>query len=120
MAEANALIYSLGLSQNSYQLLRNQAKERRADIYPVYNHLLDFRKNECTPRGITYEDMVVFAPFQEILDHQMRVMFDDPFFYNRVSAIVDVNPAPLYFLVKYGYDGFSQVSNLHLNSYETL
>ena len=112
LAEANALIFASGLSQDTYQLLRNQAKKRRADIYPVYNHLLEYRKEECTPRGIVFEDTTVYAPLQEVLDHQLRKMFDDPIFYDRVSAIVDTDPipTPLDYIIKLGYDGFSHVS----------
>ena len=107
---ANALIYARRLSQDTYQVLRNGAKERNCDIYPTYNDLLDYRKTFCTPNNINFEDMEVFVGMQDVLDHQMRRMFDDPIFHQRVSALIIENDAPLKLIVKYGFDGFSQVS----------
>ena len=96
MAEANALIYSRGISKSLYQVLRTQAKDRSANIYPAYNNLLEYRQNECTPFGIQFHDLEVIAPFQEILDHQLRRMFDDPRLHERVSALVESDPAQFY------------------------
>ena len=109
LEEANALIFARRLSQDTYQVLRNGAKERGADIYPIYNDLLDYRKQFCTPDGIEFNDLEVTVSIKNVLEHQIRRMFDDPMFKERVSVLSSENEAPLEYIIKYGYDAFSQV-----------
>ena len=114
LPEANALIFSRGISQDTWQLLRNGGKARNANIYPTYNSILEYRKSECTPMGIQFGEKEVTAPMQEVLDHQMRRLLDDPQLTQRVSVLAHPSMAdhvePMEFIVKYGFDGFSQVS----------
>ena len=107
------MIFARGLSQDTWQILRNGAKRRKANIYPVYNHILDYRKAECTPAGIEFSDSEVKAPLQEVLDHQLKRMLDDPLMLERVSVLhLDNFDEPMEFINKLGYDGFSSVSML--------
>lgn len=46
--EALALIIESGLTKNSYQVIRTQAKSRGADIYPSYKRVCEV-KVECYP-----------------------------------------------------------------------
>ena len=93
--------------------MRNGAKQRNANIYPTWNDLLAFRKNECTPADIKFEDMTVTASMQSVLDHQLKKTFDDPLLLERSSVLhVDTFNEPLEYIVKYGFDGYSQVSIL--------
>ena len=77
-----------------------------------------YRKNECTPTDIKYEDMAVTATMQSVLDHQLNKTLDDPLVHERASILhLDTFDEPLEFIVKYGFDGFSQVSLFTLLSY---
>ena len=113
LPEANALIYARGISKNTYQIMRNGAKQRNANIYPTWNDLLAYRKNECTPDEIKFEDMTVTASMQSVLDHQLKKTFDDPLLLERSSVLhMDTFNEPLEYIIKYGFDGYGQVSIL--------
>ena len=105
-------MFARGISQDTWQILRNGAKARNSNIYPVYNHMLEYRKTECTPAGIEFGDMEVKASLQAVLDHQLSRMLDDPLYLERVSALptLDNFDAPTEYIIKYGFDGMSQVS----------
>ena len=51
--EGLVLMVSAGLSQRAYQKIRITAKERNANIYPLYSDILLARK-ECYPDGIIF------------------------------------------------------------------
>ena len=53
--EGLALMVSAGLSQRAYQKIRITAKERNANIYPLYSDILLARK-ECYPGGIIFSE----------------------------------------------------------------
>ena len=54
--------------------------------------------------------MEVKAPLQAVLDHQLNRMLDDPLHLERVSVLnVDNFDDDLEYIIKYGYDGMSQV-----------
>ena len=74
---------------------------------PPYDKIREYRKNECSPRGIVFSETEVVAPLQAVLDHQMEKMLDDPNLRDRVSVLAE--NGPLEFLSKYGHDALSQV-----------
>lgn len=49
--EALALIEDVKLSKYQYEIIRKQAKERNANIYPAYSKVLEAKK-ECYPSQI--------------------------------------------------------------------
>ena len=86
---------------------RLEAKKRFADIYPPYDKIREYRKNECCPRGIVFSDTEVVASMQAVLDHQVSRMLDDPKLMDRVSVLAQ--NGPIEFLSKFGSDNMSQV-----------
>ena len=107
LPEACAYIYTQQKTKANYVATRLEAKKRFADIYPPYDKIREYRKNECSPRGIVFSDTEVVAPLQAVLDHQMEKMLDDPNFRDRVSVLAENGPLDL--LSKYGSDAMSQV-----------
>ena len=83
-------------------------KARNADIYPPYNHIREYRKQFCAPKGIVFSDKEVVASLQAVLDHQVSRMLDDPKVAERVSVLAP--NGPMEFLIKLGFDGLGQVS----------
>ena len=105
------------MTKENYQLTRNGAKARNADIYPPYNHIREYRKNFCAPKGIVFSDKKVVASLQAVLDHQVSRMLDDPKVAERVSVLAP--NGPMEFLIKLGSDGLGQVSLIILNSMQS-
>ena len=68
--EALALILDGGLTKHSYQLLRNGAAQRNADLYPPYNVVRE-SKNRCYPGPETFiiRDYSAEVNFQNLMDH---------------------------------------------------
>lgn len=71
--EALALIIDLKLSKFQYDLLRSQAKERQADIYPPYCKVFETKK-ECYPlrESISISEKGVKIELQSLLDHTIQ------------------------------------------------
>ena len=97
------------MTKENYQQTRNGAKARNCDIYPPYNHIREYRKEFCAPKGIVFNDTEVIASMQQVLDHQVSKLLDDPLVEERVSVLAP--NGPLEFLVKLGFDGLGQVSD---------
>ena len=64
--EGLALMVSAGLSQRAYQKIRITAKERNANIYPLYSDILLARK-ECYPDGIIFSEQSAEINFKVFL-----------------------------------------------------
>ena len=77
--------------------------------------ILLYRKNYCTPADIEFGATEVKASLQSVLDHQMKRMFDDPLLLERVSVLhLDNFDDPAEYIIKYGYDGMSQVLQIEI------
>ena len=59
--------------------MRSGAIERNANIYPSYRSIFDYRKANCTPKGIVFGDDEVICSMQSTLNHQLsRLLEVDP------------------------------------------
>ena len=112
LPEACAYIYTQQKTKANYVATRLEAKKRFADIYPPYDKIREYRKNNCSPRGIVFSETEVVAPLQAVLDHQMEKMLDDPNLRDRVSVLAENGPLEL--LSKYGSDNMSQVLSVSI------
>ena len=65
------MIYTCNFTQATYNRIRLQDKNHNADIWPVYNSLLEFRKERCTPKNIVFREDEVVVPVSDVLLHQI-------------------------------------------------
>lgn len=72
-AEALALMIESGLTKNSYQIIRTQAKSRGANIYPSYKRVRE-AKMECYPhkQSVHITDTTSEIELQVLLDLTVR------------------------------------------------
>jgi len=103
--EALALIEDVKLSKYQYKIIRQQAKERNADIYPDYNKVLEAKK-ECYPSQILTSEVEARINLQSLIDHTVLRLFKDP---NLCFSDIDNSEkiCNLDFIIKYGCDGAS-------------
>lgn len=103
--EALALIEDVKLSKYQYKIIRMQAKERNANIYPEYKKILDAKK-ECYPSQILTSEIEARIDLQSLIDHTILRLFKDP---NLCLPDIEnsVKTCNLDFIVKYGCDGAS-------------
>ena len=107
------------MTQACYQDLRNEGVARNADIYPVYNHIWEYRKTYCCPKGVIFKDREVIASMQMVLDHQLgRLLGDDWILESRVTELTNEGILVV-FTFKYGFDGMGQVQLFTLHSIYT-
>ena len=66
--EALAYILDTKQSKSQYMKTRLGAKQRGADIYPAYRHILEAKKR-CYPDGIHVNDHKAEIPLQSLLNH---------------------------------------------------
>jgi len=68
--EALALLIDADLTKAQYELIREKAKERNADIFPLYANVTKAKK-ECYPlsSSIKITDTCASTKFQDILNH---------------------------------------------------
>jgi len=68
--EALALLIDADLTKAQYELIREKAKERNADIFPLYANVTKAKK-ECYPllSSIKITDTCASTEFQDILNH---------------------------------------------------
>ncbi|EFN71130.1 hypothetical protein EAG_13606, partial [Camponotus floridanus] len=61
-------------SKYQYKIMRMQAKERGADLYPNYHRILEAKKR-CYPENMNITDKSAEVPLQSLLDHTtMRIL----------------------------------------------
>ena len=70
----------MNLTVRHYKILRSQALDKGADVYPSYEKILEM-KELCTPQNISFSEdgTEVVVSIKDILDH-------------RISRILDLNP----------------------------
>ena len=103
--EALAFFIRLGWSQRSYQSVRNEMMKRNAVWLPPYRSLLG-AKERCIPPGLKVEEGkgLVHVPIQQVLDHQLRRMFLNQEFKDKVLTYSGDPDATMSFWAKYGSD----------------
>lgn len=74
--EALALIIDAKLTKSQYTLLRLQAKQRNANIYPAYNKIIE-AKSRYYPRKnqILITEISAEVKLQSLLDHTVQRIF---------------------------------------------
>lgn len=102
------------LTKFQYKLIRLQAKERGADLYPSYHHILEAKKR-CYPNHISISDQFMGVPLQSLLDHTTTRLIEVC-----KSVLCSVNPSSLAnveLIVKWGFDGSSGQSQYKQRSH---
>lgn len=104
--EAISLIIEGNLSQRQYKLIRTQAKERHANIYPSYNRILK-SKERCYPgkESMVFSESLAEVQLQSLLDHTTWriVELQDPV----LVTLNNLQPDKFVLLSKWGCDGSS-------------
>jgi len=74
--EALALIIDAKLTKSQYTLIRSQAKQRNANIYPAYNKILE-AKSQCYPRKdqVLITEISAEVTLQSLLNHTIQQIF---------------------------------------------
>lgn len=108
--EALALIEDLRLTKYQYKVLRQQAKERNADMYPSYHNIMQ-AKNECYPSQITITETEARFDMQSLIDHTVLRMFKDSNV--NLPGTTGNETCDLKLVIKYGCDGTSNQSRYH-------
>lgn len=65
--EALALILDQGFTKEQYCAIRDEARYRKAEIYPTYKEVAE-RKKVCRPANINITDTVAKVALQDLLD----------------------------------------------------
>ena len=114
--EALGLVIEGKLSKHQYSLIRSQAKERNANIYPSYNNIVK-AKQRCYPpkENITITESSAEVQLQALLDHTTRRIIET------VESVITFLPTDhknLIMISKWGFDGSSGQSQYKQNSYD--
>ncbi|XP_025411419.1 uncharacterized protein LOC112684234 [Sipha flava] len=102
--DALALIIDAKLTKSQYTLIRLQAKQRNANIYPAYNKILE-AKSQCYPKKdqVLITEISAEATLQSLLNHTVQRIFQS---IENLSAYEFKNNTVV-LLSKWGLDGSS-------------
>ena len=101
--EALSLYLDSDLSKSSYQLIRRNAREHNANIYPPYSELLEAKK-ECYPENITFSETGAEIVLQDLLNHTASRLID---LNKDMINSLETSSIALNLISKWGYDGSS-------------
>ena len=109
-AEALSLKIQCDLSDDQYQLIRNNSLIHNADIYPTLHALLK-EKNKCYPLGLNITETQALCPLQNMVDHTLERIVQVPEAQEKLqnaTSTDDNSTGTLH--CKIGFDGASSQS----------
>ena len=99
------MIIKMNLTVRNYKILRMQALNKGADIYPSYEKVL-LMKELCTPKNIEFSEDGTEAKIsiKDILDHRIsRILNLNPEIIEEMERIAKIDPdAKFTLFYKYG------------------
>ena len=73
--DALAFLLRCKMTKDIYCEMRRASAESNANIWPSYAKVLESKKR-CRPDGIIFEELSVYVPLQQLLDHTAKRILD--------------------------------------------
>ena len=109
-AEALSLKIQCDLSNDQYQIIRNNSLIHNADIYPTLHKIVEENK-ECYTKGLDITETQALCPLQNMLDHTLNRIFQLPESQEHLQIVKSAKEDSTGTLhCKIGFDGASSQS----------
>ena len=104
------MIIKMNLTVRQYKILRTQAIDKGADIYPAYERILDM-KELCTPKNIKFSDDEASVSIKDVLEHRIsRILALNPEVQDEMERIIILDESAKFVLYyKYGTGTVTQI-----------
>lgn len=102
----------MGYTRRKYEMQRAEGKARHFDVYPTWNDVRGYAKENLRPSGISASDTEVMVPLQNAFDWQLGSLLSLPSSAPVVDrmSVLHSDGWSFKFLIKGGSDGFSDNS----------
>ena len=112
LPEGAALIFRMGYTRRKYEMARAEGKARHFDVYPTWNKVRDYAKENLRPQGMVFSDTEAVVPLQSAADWQLGSLLalssSTPI--RERMSVLHSDGWSFEFLLKWGSDGFSDNS----------
>lgn len=99
--EALSLFLDMGLTRETYCIMRTKLREHKSDVFPAYRHLR-VSKQEAVPKDCIITEESAEVKLQDLMDHTVRRIIE-----SKTEEEINDLPKNLTLISKWGCDGSS-------------